>query len=99
MKKTPATQDPTRNVWLQPGFLDAEGHLLKSELLRRLDKAIRGPESNRMSGYATAMSSLSAAAFTRCAGRSFTCRMRLPAPSRRLAGSSSIAPEKKPTFT
>jgi hypothetical protein len=46
----------------------------------------------RMSRYAAAISSLSAAVFTCCAQRSFTCRMRLPAPSRRPTGSSSAAP-------
>jgi predicted XRE-type DNA-binding protein len=38
--KTPAAKDPTRNVWLQLGFPDAEEHFLKAELVLRLDKAI-----------------------------------------------------------
>jgi predicted XRE-type DNA-binding protein len=41
MKKTPAAKDPTRNVWLQLGFPDAEEHYLKAELVLRLDRAIR----------------------------------------------------------
>jgi predicted XRE-type DNA-binding protein len=41
MTKTPASKDPTRNVWLQLGFPDAEEHYLKAELVLRLDKAIR----------------------------------------------------------
>ena len=40
MTKTPAAKDPTRNVWLQLGFPDAEQHFLKAELVLRLDKAI-----------------------------------------------------------
>jgi predicted XRE-type DNA-binding protein len=40
MKKTPSAKDPTRNVWLQLGFPDAEQHFLKAELVLRLDKAI-----------------------------------------------------------
>jgi len=40
MTKTPAAKDPTRNVWLQLGFPDAEEHYLKAELVVRLDKAI-----------------------------------------------------------
>ena len=40
MTKTPAAKDPTRNVWLQLGFPDAEEHYLKAELVLRLDKAI-----------------------------------------------------------
>jgi predicted XRE-type DNA-binding protein len=40
MTKTPAAKDPTRNVWLQLGFPDAEEHFLKAELVLRLDKAI-----------------------------------------------------------
>lgn len=39
--KTPAAKDPTRNVWLQLGFPDAEEHYLKAELVFRLDKAIK----------------------------------------------------------
>jgi len=39
--KTTATKDPTRNVWLQLGFPDAEEHYLKAELVFRLDKAIK----------------------------------------------------------
>ncbi len=31
MTKTPAAKDPTRNVWLQLGFPDAEEHFLKAE--------------------------------------------------------------------
>jgi predicted XRE-type DNA-binding protein len=38
--KTSAAKDPTRNVWLQLGFPDAEEHFLKAELVLRLDKAI-----------------------------------------------------------
>jgi predicted XRE-type DNA-binding protein len=41
MTKIPATKDPTRNVWLQLGFADAEEHYLKAELVLRLDKAIK----------------------------------------------------------
>src|ERR1700681_2251145 len=41
MTKTPAAKDPTRNVWLQLGFPDAEEHYLKAELVLRLDKAIK----------------------------------------------------------
>jgi predicted XRE-type DNA-binding protein len=41
MTKTPAARDPTRNVWLQLGFPDAEQHFLKAELVLRLGKAIR----------------------------------------------------------
>jgi predicted XRE-type DNA-binding protein len=41
MTKRPAAKDPTRNVWLQLGFPDAEEHFLKAELVLRLDKAIR----------------------------------------------------------
>jgi len=41
MRKTPAAKDPTRNVWLQLGFPDAEEHYLKAELVLRLEKAIR----------------------------------------------------------
>ena len=40
MAKTPVAKDPTRNVWLQLGFPDAEEHYLKAELVFRLDKAI-----------------------------------------------------------
>src|SRR5882672_9992629 len=36
MTKTPAAKDPTRNVWLQLGFPDAEAHFLKAELVLRL---------------------------------------------------------------
>ena len=32
MAKAPAAKDPTRNVWLQLGFPDAEEHYLKAEL-------------------------------------------------------------------
>jgi predicted XRE-type DNA-binding protein len=39
--KIPAAKDPTRNVWLQLGFPDAEEHYLKAELVLRLDRAIR----------------------------------------------------------
>jgi predicted XRE-type DNA-binding protein len=38
---THPAKDPTRNVWLQLGFPDAEEHYLKAELVLRLDKAIR----------------------------------------------------------
>ncbi len=41
MKKMPAAKDPTRNVWLQLGFPDAEEHFLKAELVLRLDRAIK----------------------------------------------------------
>jgi hypothetical protein len=41
MTKTPAAKDPTRNVWLQLGFPDAEEHYLKAELVLQLDKAIK----------------------------------------------------------
>jgi predicted XRE-type DNA-binding protein len=41
MAKIPAAKDPTRNVWLQLGFPDAEEHYLKAELVLRLDRAIR----------------------------------------------------------
>ena len=41
MAKTPAAKDPSRNVWLQLGFPDAEEHYLKAGLVLRLDKAIR----------------------------------------------------------
>jgi len=41
MTKIPAAKDPTRNVWLQLGFPDAEEHYLKAELVVRLDRAIR----------------------------------------------------------
>jgi predicted XRE-type DNA-binding protein len=40
MTKRHAAKDPTRNVWLQLGFPDAEEHYLKAELVLRLDKAI-----------------------------------------------------------
>jgi hypothetical protein len=35
MAKTPVAKDPTRNVWLQLGFPDAEEHYLKAELVFR----------------------------------------------------------------
>jgi hypothetical protein len=35
MTKAPAAKDPTRNVWLQLGFPDAEEHYLKAELVHR----------------------------------------------------------------
>ncbi len=41
MTKRPGVKDPTRNVWLQLGFPDAEEHYLKAELVLRLDKAIK----------------------------------------------------------
>jgi predicted XRE-type DNA-binding protein len=41
MAKAPAAKDPTRNVWLQLGFPDAEEHYLKAELVFRLHKAIK----------------------------------------------------------
>lgn len=41
MKRISAAKDPTRNVWLQLGFPDAEEHFLKAELVLRLDKAIK----------------------------------------------------------
>jgi predicted XRE-type DNA-binding protein len=36
-----ASKDPSRNVWLQLGFPDAEEHYLKAELVLRLSKAIK----------------------------------------------------------
>jgi predicted XRE-type DNA-binding protein len=36
----PAARDPTRSVWLQLGFPDAEEHYLKAELVLRLDREI-----------------------------------------------------------
>jgi predicted XRE-type DNA-binding protein len=41
MIKRSAAKDPTKNVWLQLGFPDAEEHCLKAELVVRLAKAIR----------------------------------------------------------
>lgn len=41
MRRIPAAKDPTRNVWLQLGFPDAEEQYLKAELVLRLDKAIK----------------------------------------------------------
>jgi predicted XRE-type DNA-binding protein len=41
MAKPRAAKDPTRNVWLQLGFPDAEEHYLKAELVLRLDRAIK----------------------------------------------------------
>jgi predicted XRE-type DNA-binding protein len=41
MRNTPAAKDPSRNVWLQLGFPEAEEHYLKAELVLRLDRAIR----------------------------------------------------------
>src|SRR5262252_5145123 len=41
MTKRPAAKDPSRNVWLQLGFPDAEEHYLKAELVVRLAKTIR----------------------------------------------------------
>ncbi len=41
MTRTPAAKDPTRNVWLQLGFPDAEEHYLKAELVVRLDRAVK----------------------------------------------------------
>jgi predicted XRE-type DNA-binding protein len=41
MTKRPAAKDPSRNVWLQLGFPDAEEHYLKAELVLRLDKTIK----------------------------------------------------------
>ena len=41
MIKRSAAKDPSRNVWLQLGFPDAEDHYLKAELVVRLAKAIR----------------------------------------------------------
>jgi predicted XRE-type DNA-binding protein len=40
MTRIPTAKDPTRNVWLQLGFPDAEEHYLKAELVLRLAKAI-----------------------------------------------------------
>src|SRR6185437_1718298 len=44
MSKKPAARDPSRNVWLQLGFADAEEHYLKAELVLRLSHAIRSFE-------------------------------------------------------
>ena len=41
MTRIPPAKDPTRNVWLQLGFPDAEEHYLKAELVLRLDKSIK----------------------------------------------------------
>jgi len=41
MTKISTAKDPTRNVWLQLGFPDAEEHYLKAELVLRLDRAIK----------------------------------------------------------
>src|SRR6266566_4088452 len=41
MTRTPAAKDPTRNVWLQLRFPDAEEHYLKAELVVRLEQAIK----------------------------------------------------------
>jgi predicted XRE-type DNA-binding protein len=41
MTKRPAAKDPSRNVWLQLGFPDAEEHYVKAELVLRLHKAIK----------------------------------------------------------
>jgi len=41
MPKTSAARDPTRNVWLQLGFPDAEEHYLKAELVLRIDRTIK----------------------------------------------------------
>jgi predicted XRE-type DNA-binding protein len=41
MTKTSAARDPTRNVWLQLGFPDAEEHYLKAELVLRIDRTIK----------------------------------------------------------
>jgi predicted XRE-type DNA-binding protein len=51
MTRTPAAKDPTRNVWLQLGFADAEEHYLKAELVLRLSKAI---ESSGLTQHAAA---------------------------------------------
>jgi predicted XRE-type DNA-binding protein len=39
-KSLPPAKDPTRNVWLQLGFPDAEEHFLKAQLVARLDGTI-----------------------------------------------------------
>src|SRR5262249_8248436 len=52
-----------------------------------------------ISTYAAAISACKATASRARPGRTFTCRIRLPLPSNRCAGSSSSAPMKKPTFT
>lgn len=39
--KRSLAKDPSRNVWLQLGFSDAEEHYLKAELVLRLSRAIR----------------------------------------------------------
>ena len=41
MTKASAARDPTRNVWLQLGFPDAEEHYLKAELVLRIDRTIK----------------------------------------------------------
>jgi len=41
MTKRSAAKDPSRNVWLQLGFPDAEDHYLKAELVVRLARALR----------------------------------------------------------
>ena len=41
MTKRSAARDPTRNVWLQLGFPDAEEHYLKAELVLRIDRTIK----------------------------------------------------------
>lgn len=41
MRNKSASKDPSRNLWLQLGFADAEEHYLKAELVHRLDKAIK----------------------------------------------------------
>jgi len=41
MTKRSAAKDPSRNVWLQLGFPDAEEHYLKAELVLRLSHAIK----------------------------------------------------------
>src|ERR1043165_6385792 len=41
MSKKSAAKDPSRNVWLQLGFPDAEEHYLKAQLVLRLDKEIK----------------------------------------------------------
>lgn len=39
--KSSVAKDPSRNVWLQLRFADAEEHYLKAELVLRLSRALR----------------------------------------------------------
>lgn len=40
MRKIPAGGDPSRNVWLQLAFADAEAHFLKAMAVLQLQRAI-----------------------------------------------------------